>query len=369
MDVRLAICTAGEIFGGVERHILGMCAYAAGRGGPPPLLALFEDRELAAEARRQGLEPAIVRGRFRYDPRYGRRLAAVLAAGGVNLVHCHGYKATIAAALARRHHPCAIVKTEHGRVGPLAGRPHIWARAHLNRALDARVTRRAVAAVCYVTDDLRGAFDRAHAGLSRHTVHNGIDPLTRDGRPRPPELAEPGFHVAIVGRISAVKGLEHALRAMAAPNVPADLRLSILGTGPLRARLEEQIRDLGLAGRARILGFRRNVYDYLAHSDALLMPSLHEGLPYTILEAMSLGTPIVASGVAGLAEVLRDGETALLVRPGDAAGIAAALRRLRDDAGLRAGLARRAGEDFARRFTLQRMGEDYWRLYREVLAA
>ena len=80
--------------------------------------------------------------------------------------------------------------------------------------------------------------------------------------------------------------------------------MNIIGTGPLTAELKGLAEELGVSDRVRFLGFKKNVYDYMAHCDALIMPSLHEGLPYTVLEAMSLGLPVIASRVGGLAEVL-----------------------------------------------------------------
>ena len=99
------------------------------------------------------------------------------------------------------------------------------------------------------------------------------------------------------------------------------------------------------------------------------MPSLHEGLPYTLLEAMSLGVPAIASRVGGLAEVLRDGETGLLVEVGDVDGIASALSHLAGDAAF----ARRLGEAAAReqreKYTLERMVSEYLEVYAEAIAS
>jgi glycosyltransferase involved in cell wall biosynthesis len=113
-------------------------------------------------------------------------------------------------------------------------------------------------------------------------------------------------------------------------------------------------------------GFQRNVYDYIAHCDALLMPSLHEGLPYTLLEAMALGIPVIASRVGGLAEVIEDGRTGLLLPPEDAPALAAAIRQLQRDAGLRARLGAAALEIQRSRYSLNAMTESYLRVYRDL---
>ncbi|MBK6898704.1 MAG: glycosyltransferase [bacterium] len=211
--------------------------------------------------------------------------------------------------------------------------------------------------------------DHAHAGLPRRVIHNGIAPLDRAGRPRPAGL-EPGlFHAGIVGRVSEVKGIVHALRALTSPAVPAHVRLDVIGTGPLLDELRHEAGALGVADRVRFHGFQRDILDWIAHLDALLMPSLHEGLPYTLLEAMSLGVPAIASRVGGLAEVLRHGETGLLVEVGDAAGLAGALAGLAGDPQEGRRLGEAAAREQRERYTLNRMVDDYLGVYAAAAAA
>jgi glycosyltransferase involved in cell wall biosynthesis len=118
--------------------------------------------------------------------------------------------------------------------------------------------------------------------------------------------------------------------------------------------------------RVSFLGFRDNVYDYIAHADALLMPSHHEGLPYTLLEALSLGTPVIASRVGGLAEVLTDRETALLVEPRDPGEIAQAVRTLAETPELAKKLACNGQALIASQFTADEMARRYRSLFEAV---
>lgn len=368
LNVMLAICTAGEVFGGVERHVLGLCEYAC-RRGERPLLLLFYEGELAAQVRRLGVDPVILRGAGRYDPRHIRTVAETLDHHGVAVVHAHGYQAMIALAFARgwlrrrgRAAP-VIVKTEHGRLEPMEGNPARWARLWLYRAADVAATRASAHAVCYVTSDLAAAYARLHKRLRRVVIANGIDPLDRSAFPRPAELEARRAHVGIIGRIAQVKGIEFALRAMASPRMPEQTVLNIIGTGPQEARLRREAETLGLGDRVRFLGFRRDVWRYLSHFDALLLPSLHEGLPYTLLESMSLQTPIIASRVGGLAEVLRDGETGLLFTPGDVGQLADLIARVISDPAWAREIGARAADEQRRALTLDQMGGSYWTLY------
>lgn len=362
---RPAFLSVGELFGGVERHLIGMCTWMQ-RQGLKPVLILFHDRELARQAREIGVEPIILAGGS-FDLGAPRRLARILAEREINVVHAHGYRAMVNAALARRHHRFGVVRTLHGAAesaglsaGALKSRLYMW--------LERQAARRTRAEVCYVTQDLQRANASAEGRLSCQTVHNGIDPLRAEDFPRPADLTSDGFHFGAVGRISRVKALHFALDAMQRLDPALQARLDIIGDGPLRSELQAEVETRGLGDRVTFLGFRENVYDYLAHLDALLMPSLHEGLPYTILEAMSLGTPIIASRVGGLAEILRDGETALLVEVGDVDGLAAAMARMAGDSELSGRLSEAARADQAERLSLDRMGQRYWQIYERARA-
>lgn len=363
----VAICSVGELFGGVERHILGILSGLRARG-IATLLLLFHDGELAVQAREQWIDPVILPSRNRSLLTTSRQLARLLEQRQIRLVHVHGYKATVFCALARRSYPFALVKTEHGLPEPMAATPMRMLRDRLYHLVDNTATRMAGAAVCYVTEELLVHYQRAHSDLWTVVIPNGVGSMDRRQFQCPPEMREDRFNLAVVGRLDTVKGHQLAIEAIAAQGLPPDLHLQIVGLGPCETALRALAEARAIAHRVHFVGFRRNVFDYIAHCHALLMPSLHEGLPYTLLEAMALGTPIIASRVGGLAEVLQDGVTALLVPPGDATALARAIVGLHDDPELR----RRLGENAQRlqqaHYSLEAMAERYVRVYRELLS-
>jgi len=127
--------------------------------------------------------------------------------------------------------------------------------------------------------------------------------------------------------------------------------------------------DLAIADRVIFHGFTARAGEQIARLDALVMPSWHEGLPYVLLEAMSLEVPIVATRVGGLAEVLDGRECALLVPPRDPAALASALERLYHDPALARRLSRSARALVTGEFEAGRMVTRYADLYKELLAA
>jgi glycosyltransferase involved in cell wall biosynthesis len=143
-----------------------------------------------------------------------------------------------------------------------------------------------------------------------------------------------GPSLAFAGRLTAQKSLGLALEALVGnPGVT----LLVAGDGDERAALERRAAELGIAGRVRFLGPqpRRRALELLAAADASILSSSWENFPHTVVEALALGTPVLATTTGGVAEVVRDGENGLLVAPGDADALAAAVRRYFADDALR----------------------------------
>jgi len=150
-----------------------------------------------------------------------------------------------------------------------------------------------------------------------------------------------GPAVGAAGRLTAQKAFGDALAAIA--RLPG-VGMLLLGDGPERAALERRSRELGLEGRVRFLGAgsRDDVLELFRAVDLALLTSAWENLPHTVLEALALGTPVVATAVGGVPEVVVDGENGLLVPAGDVEAIAEAIARLVGDDELRARLGEAA---------------------------
>jgi glycosyltransferase involved in cell wall biosynthesis len=336
--------------------------------GVSTVLILFHDGELASQARGQGIEPLILSNLNRFLPATSRQLARILNQREVHVVHAHGYKATVFCSVARLWHRFSMVKTEHGLPEPMSGGPIRALRNRLYYFSDNAATRIAHATVCYVTKDLETYYRHAHSGLRTIVIPNGVANMDRHQFPRPLEMRDNWFNLLIVGRLDTVKGHHLAIEAIAAGSLPQDIHLHIVGTGPREKELQALAKARGVAGRVHFLGFIRNVYNNIAHCNVLLMPSLHEGLPYTLLEAMALGIPVVASRVGGLVEVIQDEDTGLLVPPQDAEALAQAIGRLHDDPTLCSQLGEQARCLQQATYSLESMTERYLEIYRELVA-
>ena len=318
------VVSAGELFGGAERQILALLAYLPGVSVEAKL-AVFEDGELARRARSLGLDVVVLPGNGAFRAAAVLRIAALVREGNVSVVHFHGYKAATHVALARSLARVACVATIHGdrepRDASLPGRLRI-ALYHACEGMAVSLTR---AEVVYVSHELRARRAAGDKPARHHVIRNGIDPRTVTDLPRPPELTAQRFNIVVVGRLEIVKGVSLAIEAMRVASVPAAVHLWIVGEGPERMRLERLRTSYSLGERVTFTGFRDDAAAFIAHADLVLMPSLHEGLPYTMLEAIAAGTPIAASAVGGLAETLEHGYTAILFPAGEVEAIATAM--------------------------------------------
>jgi glycosyltransferase involved in cell wall biosynthesis len=274
-------------------------------------------------------------------------------------VHAHSSKAgalgRLAAALA--HVPVRIF-TVHGwsfaAYGGLPGRLYLWVERRL---------RRLTTAVVCVAEASRDVGVDAGACQAERTlvIHNAVDVAAFAAPDRPRGIPQ----VVSIGRFAFPKDFATLVEALTATR--ADYRAAFVGEGPLLPEIAATIRQRGLTERIDLLGNRGDVRGVLASADVFVLSSRSEGFPVSILEAMAAGLPVVATDVGGVAESVIDGETGLLVPPGDPGALAAALDRLLTDGALRLGLGAAGRERVRRHFDLTDFRRAHVELYLQEL--
>ena len=179
---------------------------------------------------------------------------------------------------------------------------------------------------------------------------------------------ERDFLFVATGRLTAQKNPLLMLRAFAAL---ADSRahLVLVGEGPLRQGIEEEVRSLGLRDKVHLLGYRPDIRECLASSDAFLLSSDWEGHPLGAMEAMACGLPVVATTVGGVPELVESGLHGLLVPPGDVSALTGAMRFMLERPRERAAMAQASRRRAAADFSVEKMVRAYDELYRTSLAA
>ncbi len=273
-----------------------------------------------------------------------------------DVVHCHNPAPTLQAAIgARLSGAKCIVATRHSLVSPPYDRA-----AEIKFSLVARCFVDAVTGICQITcDNLRGAPLADRGSILR--VYNGAAPLEA-------AVSIPSgndeFVLLFVGRLAEVKDLPTMLRAFAlAVAREPRLRLWIVGDGGGRARLQGLAEELGLGERVRFWGQRLDTAAFFRAAGAFVMSSLSEGLPMSLLQAMSIGLPAIVTDVGGMAEVLKLSGGGLRVPPGNADAMAEAMVRMFRDEEARRTFGENALTAYETHFTLQQMAAAYEAVY------
>ena len=271
-----------------------------------------------------------------------------------DVVHCHNRSASLHAVLsARLARVKSVVTTRHNLAAP-------YDNDEIKYTIVSGICHRIVG-VCEATcKNLREApFSHARKIVR---VYNGAVPLTRTDFS---SLNKRGFTLLYVGRLVSVKDLGTLLRAVAiASQKVLGMELWIVGDGPDRWNLESQAKELGIDTNVRFWGQRVDTAQFFSAADAFVMSSLSEGLPISLLQAMSLGVPAIVTDVGGMAEVVRRSGGGLLVPVSDAETFAQAIVRMAYDQQLRDQLAGFALGCFGDEFTLDRMEDAYSDVYR-----
>lgn len=307
-------------------------------------------------------------GKGKFDPSTLSALLRVMRSIDPDILHLHGYgAATFGRVAARLRNRPAIVH-EHF-VDPGMPAYQGYAEAALAPLTDHTIAvARSVKAFCI--EKRRLPADRISV------IYNGV-PL-EDFGPAPTDrvralrqelgIAEEEKVVGAVGRLHRQKGFEFLIRAM--PKILAEhpnTRFVIVGDGALRGDLERLAAEVGVSKSVIFAGFRPDIADMLSVFDIMAIPSLYEGVPLTVFEAMAQAKAIVSTDVDGLGEVLTDGETALLVPPGDPDALAARIGALLGNPERAAALRRRC-ETERRRFDAQSAVDRMQELYEEITA-
>jgi glycosyltransferase involved in cell wall biosynthesis len=304
---------------------------------------------------------------FRIDrpvsPACAQSLAAQFRRHGVDLAHSHEFSMAVYGAWASWFAGVHHVITMHGSR---------YYAAHLRRRLAMRTAIVMSGQAVAVSTPLAGHISRdLHVRRSRiATIHNGVRPGDRAASNLRHEL---GLHpadslIVSVGNLYPVKGHQHLIDAVALLCARhGRVHVAISGRGDLADALRSRANACGVGNRVHLLGLRDDVPAVLAAADIFVQPSLSEGLPLALLEAMFAGRPIVATDVGDVGVALAHGDAGMLVEPGNAAALAAALDVLLTDRALARRLGARAAQRAVAEYHVSQMVGRYEAIYEGLL--
>lgn len=354
---------------GIEQMLLTL-AQTLRRQGHTCIVGVFDNTdhhhvEIANQAMTLDLPVVLVPCAGRFDWRALRLLRRLLEAQHIDVLHAHGYKADVLGYVAARGTGSATVSTCHNWVEDgvaltVYSALDKWVLRHFDRTAVVSAT---------LADTLR------RCGVEKErlrVIQNGIDvdrfaSVTR--RLEPANTRPSRVSVGFVGRLSPEKAVGSLIRAAArVSSSHPDARYVLVGSGPERKELENLVGELGLEGKVEFWGELADMPAVYAALDILVLPSLTEGFPMTVLEGLAAKKPIVASAVGAIPDVIHDRESGLLVAPGDVDEIAAAIERLIADRSLRNRLGERGYAIVQQYYSSESMTHKYVALYEEAVA-
>lgn len=198
-------------------------------------------------------------------------------------------------------------------------------------------------------------------------IPNSVDVETIDKTEQLPRgsLGSEGYLVTYTGRLTRQKGVRYLLDAFRLVLSVVDARLLIVGRGEEEGSLRSLATQYAISGKTSFLGYRADAVGIMKASDILVLPSLWEGMPNVVLEAMAGGVPVVATNVEGTSELITDGETGLLVEPRNPSQLAEAILRVLRDEELRCRLAHSARQR-VRDYSPEKIARAYKELYKRI---
>lgn len=372
----------GSSYGGGSKVILDLAAGSKAEGARVDVLTT--DTQLASEARAQGIGVVNIDAIGRrihpiQDFRGFVRLVRFLRMNGYDVVHTHTSKAGImgrlAASVARTP---VIIHTVHGFA--FHERSPLWQKLVVVTAerMASVVSSRVVTVSFHHYDVARAT--RAVPARKLIAIPNGISVVKRavdaDGVANSRnDLLLPGTDVAILchGRLAPQKGIRYLLEALSlmrgAGSLPNSVTVSIAGDGPLAAELHIEAAERQLGNVVQFLGFRTDIHSLIDAADAVVLPSLWEGLSIALMEAMARGALVAVSDIPSNLELIRDGETGVVFPAADSSALADSLTDLLGQLDDLRPLGEAAREDIARSHSREGMQTAYNRVYAEELAA
>lgn len=354
---------------GAERVAIELCSSLKRQRCEPVIGVIMNTynphKEVVEEAENNSIAAVVFPCKAKFDSRAVEAIRTFVRKKDIDIIHCHGYKSNFYALLARR------------KGMPLVATNHNWLTSHwklrIYRRIDSLLIR-FFNKIVAVSEGVKN--DMLNSGVPAEkisVIDNGID-LTRfqDHQPAEKLKRELGISlnelvVGTIGNLGVEKG--HTYLLQAARNIFASgraVKMLIVGEGPLLGFLKQETEQYGLNKNVIFTGFRTDIPELLSIMDLFVLPSIKEGLPMVLLEAMAAQKPVIATSVGAIPNIIQ-GENGILVAPGDVQGLEDALSSLLADDGKRRRYAEGGYETVRTKYSSDRMSARYLALYKEVM--
>lgn len=357
--------------GGIQQQILSIVREYDREKFNPIVCCFGPKMELGKEIEKAGIDfVALNRKRYnKFSVGIIVDLYRLMKERNIHVLRTHKYRANL-----------------YGRIaGKLAGVPVIVASEHniYRNEKEKRFLRRITNKILsIVTDKMVTVSDAIRKDILRYdrfppskimVLHNGVDterfkPGTnyRDMR-RQFAISKDDVVIGFVGRLVINKGLNYLIEAVALLKKSFNVKLLIVGDGSLMEELKKMAKNKGLEESVIFTGMRRDITDILSSIDIFVLSSIKEGFPNSLLEAMAMGKPIVATAIGGIPEIIQHGANGLLVQSADIEGLAAAIKTIIDNPLMAQRIGRAARDFIEKNYSIDATVRKWETLYRQIL--
>ena len=326
--IKVCHVAMGDLWAGAEVHLLSLLKYLVRLPGFEWSVILFNEGKLADELRKLPLSLTVISEKTYSPVALAYHLGKMFRQIRPDIVHTHKYKDSILGSIVARCKGVPhVVRVVHGLPEPFRGLKNLKMAGYIHA--DRFVTRLLIDRVVAVSSDIEKFLIETYGSNRVVCIHNGIDleavhvAMQRSEKRKEWQIDDKAVLIGTVGRLVPVKGhaiLLEALRILR--NSHHNVTLLFVGDGPSRGYLEAEVTRLGLEQSVIFAGHQEQSYDFINMMDIFALPSLHEGIPMVLLEALALRRPVIASRVGGIPEVVEHGVSGLLVEPMDASSLA-----------------------------------------------
>jgi glycosyltransferase involved in cell wall biosynthesis len=369
---RICHLAVGDAWGGAEAYLCELARRLVCESDFELSAIVLNEGRLAEELRKLSVRVLIVSETSSNLLKSLTQIVRIFHEHPCDLIHTHKPKDNVLGVLAGRL-TCRpiVVRTVHGSPEIFSGIKQLKMILHElpNQFCNKFLVDRVIA----VSKDLTDRLGRHYGSDKVICIHNGINHLEMYAKDDSREvlsrlgLGKGDYVIGSVGRFTTVKGHEFLIRAAAHfVEGPRPVKVILVGDGPLRKHLEELALHLGVSERVIFVGHQEHPRGFLQAMDIFVLPSLNEGIPLALLEAMSVSRPIVASRVGGVPEVIEHECTGLLVESGNERELATACNRLIRDKLLADSVGSAAHLKALSHFSSEVMGGKVVSLYRQL---
>jgi len=332
--LKITHIASGDLWAGAEAQLLTLCKSLNSAKELSIEVILLNNGELANRLKYYDIEVLIINEQKYNSYQIFKKIKKHLLTSQSQLVHTHRKKENIIGGLAAKYVGIPSMRTVHGDIEIT----HAWKKPHkllinyLNWLIGRFIQNKLIA----VSHELRKVLIEYYPESKVATIENGvdIDSILNNAKMTLPSYNTERLKIAIVGRLVQVKRVDIFLNIAkyCTDNLPyLNAEFFIFGDGPLMDKLKESCSKMGIDSVVHFQGHTSNIHASIAQMDILLITSDHEGLPMTLLEAMTLGTPVIAHSVGGITKALKEGNAGILIESNITENYVAAIERYIDD--------------------------------------